>query len=73
MLDCAEKGGTQCKIDVVYDNQCAAVVVGSNGYNVGNAATPDKVAKLGLKVCTDAKGVGCHVYYSACSLPERIQ
>jgi len=49
------------------------MVVGNNGYNVGADATVDKAVQLGMKICTDAKNTNCHVYYSACSLPQRIQ
>ena len=67
------KGGAPCKLEIAYDNECAAMVVGNNGYNVGADATVDKAVQLGMKICTDAKNTNCHVYYSACSLPQRIQ
>jgi hypothetical protein len=73
MADCKAKGGTKCKVDIAYDNECAAVVVGDGGYNVGSDATTDKASQLGMNVCTKAGRTNCHVYYSACSLPIRIQ
>lgn len=73
LADCQAKGGSPCKLEIAYDNECAALVVGDNGYNVGADATLDKVIRLGMKICTGAKNANCHVYYSDCSLPVRIQ
>lgn len=70
--DCSAKGGTQCKVDIAYDNECAAVVVGDGGYNTPAAATVDKAVEIGMKTCSTTT-TNCHVYYSACSLPVRIQ
>jgi hypothetical protein len=72
MADCRAKGGTQCKVDVAYYNQCAAVVVGNGGYNTPSAATADKAVEIGMKTCSDST-TNCHAYYTACSLPIRIQ
>lgn len=71
--DCQMKGGTQCKLDVSYSNGCAAMVVGDGGYNSNGAATVDAAVQLGMKVCANAGHTKCHLYYSACSLPVRIQ
>jgi hypothetical protein len=71
--DCQSRGGAKCKVDVSYDNQCAAVVVGDGGYNVQNASTLDKAVATGTKTCRDGGLANCHVYYSACSLPVRIR
>ena len=71
--DCQTKGGMQCKLDVSYSNGCAAMVVGDGGYNSNGAATVDAAVQLGMKVCTSAGHTKCHLYYSTCSLPVRIQ
>ncbi|RST45010.1 DUF4189 domain-containing protein [Variovorax sp. DXTD-1] len=71
--DCAAKGGLNCKIEIAYDNQCAAVVVGDGGYNAPIATTINKAVEVGMKTCRDAGRSNCHVYYSACSLPVRIR
>lgn len=73
LSDCKARGGLNCKIDIAYGNECAAVVVGDKGYNVNPGATADLASEMGMKICTEDGGNGCHVYYSACSLPERIQ
>ena len=73
IADCQAKGGTQCKLDVSYGNGCAAMIVGDGGYNSNGAATVDEAVQLGMKICANAGHANCHVYYSVCSLPQRIQ
>jgi hypothetical protein len=73
MSNCVVNGGTYCKIDAVYDNQCAVIVLGANGYNTPNAATVEKATELGMKTCRDAGSPDCRVVYSDCSLPVRIR
>jgi hypothetical protein len=69
---CQAKGGTACKQDIAYLNQCAAMVVGDTGYNTKAGASVDAAVQAAIKVCSAATD-HCHVYYSACSLPVRIQ
>ncbi|MDR6885996.1 hypothetical protein J2X67_000486 [Variovorax sp. 3319] len=73
MRDCQSKGGVNCKIDITYDNQCAAIVVGDGAYNVGNASTVDQAVASGVKTCRGGGFTNCRSYYTACSLPVRIQ
>lgn len=74
MSDCAAKGGTNCKIEITYYNQCAVVVAAEDGsYNTPSNATLDGAIAAGIKTCRDAGHSNCQVYYSACSLPVRIQ
>jgi hypothetical protein len=53
LLDCKLKGGPICKIEVAYDNECAAVVVGDKGYNVNTDTTVDAAVRYGLKTCSN--------------------
>ena len=71
--DCQSKRGASCKVDRTYDNQCAAVVVGDGGYNVGNAATVDMAVASGMKTCRDGGFTNCHAYYTACSFPVQVR
>jgi hypothetical protein len=73
LSDCSEKGGARCKPQTSYRNGCAVMVIGNKEFNVGSAATMNEAVQSGMKVCTDAGNTNCHVYYSACSLPVRIQ
>ena len=73
LSECHEQKGGICKIEMSYYNQCVAMIVGDKAHNVSHAATLDKVVQFGIQVCTNAGDTHCHVYYSACSLPKRIQ
>lgn len=72
MADCRAKGGVSCKLQISYDNECAAVVVGDKIFNVTADSTIEKATNAGLRYCS-ADSTGCHVYFTACSLPQRIQ
>ena len=73
LQDCRAKGGTECKVNLTYHNQCVVVAAGFNYGNAQGAATIREASQLGLKDCRDAGASSCQIYYSACSLPERIQ
>ncbi len=73
LADCHAKKAATCKVEVTYDNGCAAMVVGDKAHNVGADVTLDKVVRLGLKICHDAGDTNCRVFYSACSMPRRIE
>ncbi|MBD8873462.1 DUF4189 domain-containing protein [Rhodanobacter sp. DHB23] len=73
LADCQSKHGSACKIQLSYRNQCAAMVVSGKGYNVTPAATVDLAVAKGMNTCTNSGDPNCHVYYTACSLPTRIQ
>lgn len=72
IADCESKGGTQCKVRVAYDNECAALVAGKSGYNVSANVTLEEAIKDGMKKCKAAT-TDCDVYFSSCSLPIRVQ
>ncbi len=71
--DCQSKGGSHCKVSVSYSNGCAAMVIGDKEYNSNSAATVDEAVKIGMKNCTNSGNANCHVYFSTCSMPVRIQ
>ncbi len=72
LADCAGKGGAPCKLEIAYNNQCAALVVGDKVYNTSSAATIQQASQSGMDRCSKVS-TNCHVYYSACSMPVRIQ
>jgi hypothetical protein len=72
LTDCRAKGGTDCTLQISYGNGCIAMVVGDRVMNMNGGGTEDEAAQKGLKMCNSAD-THCHVYYSACSLPQRIQ
>ncbi|WP_082576308.1 DUF4189 domain-containing protein [Lysobacter sp. Root604] len=73
LAECRAKGGKGCKVNLVYDNQCA-VVIAAVGYSRSHAGpTVEITAERGMKMCEEAGFNDCQVYYKACSLPEQIQ
>lgn len=73
MIDCQAKGGAPCKLEIAYDNECAALVAGSKDYSINTGPTADAANQLAMKTCSSGGDTACHVYYSSCSLPVRVQ
>lgn len=72
MGDCQAKGGTACDVQVSYRNGCVAMVVGDKRMATRGAPMKDSAERQALAKCSE-EDTNCHVYYSACSLPQRIQ
>ena len=70
---CKINGGSICEVEISYRNGCAAMVVGHLQHSSNSAPTQNEAVHTGMKVCTDAGDTNCHVYYSDCSPPLRIQ
>lgn len=70
--DCKSKGGTHCTIAISYGNGCIAMVTGNALLTTGAGRTKAEAESSAMNNCTSGD-TGCHVYYSACSLPVRIQ
>jgi hypothetical protein len=73
LVDYQSKHGSTCRIELSYRNQCAAFVVGDKGYNTNASTSIDEATRKGMQICTNAGHSNCHVLYSACSMPVRIQ
>ncbi|HEY0198835.1 MAG TPA: DUF4189 domain-containing protein [Rhodanobacter sp.] len=71
--DCQSKGGLQCKMQIAYKNECAVMIMGDKGFNIASGVTMNAAIQAGMKICGADGDPGCHVYYSACSLPVQIQ
>jgi hypothetical protein len=72
MENCRVRGGINCTMQISYGNQCVALVVGGKGFAVNSGATVAQATEKGMKFCTPMAN-DCHAYYTACSLPARIQ
>jgi hypothetical protein len=48
------------------------MIIGDNSHISVNAATLNEAIQMGTRKCS-ATDTNCHVYYSDCSLPLRIQ
>ena len=71
--DCRSRGGNRCNVQITYTNQCAVLVAADRVYNTYRAETAEIAKRDALKICRENGGSNCRVYYSGCSLPERIQ
>lgn len=72
MADCRAKGGTNCKVELVYSNQCGVLIEGSRGYNTAAADTVEQAISIGMKTCQRADA-GCKLYFSECSQAQLIR
>ena len=73
MADCRAKGGQNCRINLIYDNQCAVVVAGTGYGRSQGGATVEIAAAYGLRMCEKAGIKDCQIYYKACSLPVQVR
>ncbi len=72
VADCQAKGGTACRIQLSYYNQCAAMILGSKVFNVASAATVEEATRLGVGKC-EKEDTNCRLYFSACTKPEFVR
>ena len=70
--DCQTKGGKQCALNISYDNTCAAMIVGDEGYSVRTGGTKEEAISYATKDCS-ASYHSCHTYYFNCSKPVLVQ
>lgn len=70
---CRAKGGKKCEVMITYHNQCASLVWGDQGFSTSGAASEEEAARRGMSKCTLANDTNCEIFYSGCSLPERVQ
>lgn len=70
---CASQSNSEhCEVQLAYYNQCAALAWGTKFYGVSGAVDTNLAKEHALERC--ARGaLDCKVFYSACSLPTRIQ
>lgn len=74
LTDCKNRGGADCRVRMSYHNQCIAVASGTTQSRNNSAATEEKAIAAATRHCEAVDGQGaCHIYYSACSLPVRVQ
>lgn len=73
LAKCQAKGSTKCTVQTVYRNQCVALIAGNATTETSKAENLDIASHLAMKRCSDRGDTQCHVFYSACSYPLRIQ
>jgi hypothetical protein len=69
---CVKNGGPDCKVELSYHNQCAAVAWGSSFHIVSHAPYIDTVKANALRACSQ-KTQDCKIVYSECSYAVRVQ
>lgn len=72
IANCQSNGGSACKVELWYTNECAAMAVGETGHNAKAGLTADLASQAAMKVCNEADS-HCFVYYTGCSLPVQVQ
>lgn len=71
LADCRAKGGDACKVQITNGNGCVAMITGEKFLNTKSGATKAEAERSGLSLC-NSEDTNCRVYYSACSLPEKV-
>lgn len=64
-------GGSECEV-FSYHDQCAVIAWGTDSYTIQSAQSIDLASRIALKKCSESTK-NCRIFYSACSLPERIR
>lgn len=72
MTDCKAKGGISCELNFTYYNQCASMVMGASGSKINGAATLEEATAMSMRSC-QTRDSDCRVFYTACSMPQRIR
>lgn len=59
-------GGSTCRVEVSYGNQCAALAWGDQYYHTAYGPTVDEASEIALRGCARRTG-HCKIYYSNCT------
>ena len=74
LSDCSSQGGSNCVLEIQpYRNSCGVVVTSDKSHVVTSNVSLDQAIQEGLATCSKTDKANCRVYYSACSMPQRIQ
>jgi len=66
LQDCVNEGGTACKVDLTYSNQCGSIAWGLSYAATARAPTLEEASSMALSLCGN-RSTECKVYYSDCS------
>lgn len=69
---CASRGGHDCKIEIVYHNQCLAAVMGEDN-SVVYGTGPSKESAAQATITEFSEGEKTKTVYSECTEPVRIR
>ena len=65
--------GIDCKIVLIYRNQCAAAAAGTKGGGFARDTSLESAENKALDSCNQLGGLNCKIAYTDCSLPVRVQ
>lgn len=71
--DCESHGASGCKVELTYQNQCAAVAWGAGGRGLAHGPDVHKTEGDAIAACNDSGAQACKLVYSACSAPIPVQ
>lgn len=67
-----DAGGASCTLKQSYYDQCIALAWGQKGSNSVSAPAMEQAERLAIENCSK-RTTNCKIYYSGCSLPERVR
>lgn len=70
--DCRAKGGTQCEVQLPFQNGCASLIVSDTIFFVSARDTKENAEREGVVSC-QRKAMNCRAYFTTCSPPVRVQ
>ncbi|WP_414650173.1 DUF4189 domain-containing protein [Dyella sp.] len=70
---CKSQGGLGCKVNAWYRNGCVAMSSGDNAYAVKSGPDQNTATKASMDSCQSDGTTGCHVYYTDCSMSQRVR
>ena len=72
LADCKAKGGNACELRMSHGNGCIAMTVGANQVWFNSASSKKSAERESMGMCS-TNDSSCKVYYSECSLSERVR
>lgn len=69
---CESNGGKKCTVDLTFNNQCAAMVIGEKKMVFKGAPTEEMAVSLAMEDCKSMNS-SCKLYQTACSMAARVQ
>lgn len=72
MAKCRATGAANCKVELTYYNQCAAVAWGDQTFGIASNPTIEGASHAAVASCSES-GTGCRTVYTACSQARRVQ
>lgn len=74
---CRAKGGSNCKVEFVFTNHCAAMAQGQHPDGIWSRhyysdITLPRASEGAMKACVERGASGCEISFTECAKPQRI-